>query len=60
MSDMNDDASTPPPGFTPPPRAPLGGARGRRFAKAYLWVLGTVLAAAGVFAVASTASANVG
>ena len=37
MSDMNDDTSTPPPGFIPPLRAPRGGSR---FAKAYLWILG--------------------
>jgi hypothetical protein len=34
MSDINEDASTPPPGFTPPPRASRGGSGSPRFAKA--------------------------
>jgi hypothetical protein len=55
MSDRNDDASTPPPGFTPPPRAPVRGAGSPRFAKAYLWILGVALAAGGAFALANAA-----
>jgi hypothetical protein len=48
MRDKHEDTSTPPPGFTPPPRAPVRGSNRARFAKACLCILGIALAVAAV------------
>jgi hypothetical protein len=52
MPDIHEDTSTPPPGFTPPLRAPRRRSNGPRFAKACLWILGIALAVAAVGALA--------